>query len=197
MEIRLASMDDAEDILAVYAPYVRETAVTFEYDVPDADTFRRRVETIRKEYPYLVAAEDGKIVGYAYASAFHERAAYRHTAETSIYLARNRRMRGIGTQLYRELEKRLLRQNVFVLYACVTATDRKNDAFLTDGSILFHEKMGYTVIGKHHLCGYKFDQWYSVVWMEKVLRERPEKPEPFIPFSACPEVRSCHGFLCE
>ena len=183
MEIRLATADDAEGILAVYAPYIRDTAVTFEYDVPEIGAFRSRIEETLKNYPYLVAAEEGKIVGYAYAGPLGKRAAYQHSAEMSIYLDGGCRRRGIGRQLYRELEKRLLRQNVFTVYAGVTASDREDDAFVTDGSIRFHNRMGYTKIGEYHLCGYKFGQWYSVIWMEKLLADRPAKPEPFISFS--------------
>lgn len=182
MKIRLATADDAEALLGIYAPYIRNTAVTFEYDVPETGEFRSRIENTLRSYPYLVAEEDGKIVGYAYAGPFGKRAAYQHSAEMSIYLDMRCRQRGIGKRLYQELEKRLLCQNVFAVYAGVTASDRENDAFVTDGSIRFHTKMGYSMIGEYHLCGYKFDQWYSVRWFEKHLADRPDKPEPFIPF---------------
>ena len=183
MRIRPATVDDAEAILAIYAPYVQNTAVTFEYDVPDIQSFRDRTAGILQEYPYLVAEENGKILGYAYAASFHSRAAYKHTAEISVYLDKEYHYQGVGRLLYQELENRLIRQNVFVLYACITSTDRQDDPFLTDGSIRFHEKMGYRAIGEHHLCGYKFDRWYSVIWMEKVIADRPEKPESFISYS--------------
>ena len=184
MEIRLAKVDDAEEILAIYAPYVQNTAITFEYDVPDISEFRSRIESTLKNYPYFVAVEEGRIVGYAYAGAFRKRAAYQHSAEMSIYLDEQCRQKGIGTLLYQELEKRLLEQNVFSVYAGVTASDREDDAFVTDASIRFHEKMGYAKIGEYHLCGYKFNQWYNVAWFEKTLGIRLEKPAPFIPFSA-------------
>ena len=86
MKIRIASIGDAEAILAVYAPYVRNTAITFEYDVPEIRNFRSRIEETLKNYPYLVAEEDGKIVGYAYAGVLRERAAYQHIAEMSVYV---------------------------------------------------------------------------------------------------------------
>ena len=183
MLIRLASVDDAEEILAIYAPYVLDTAITFEYDVPEIGEFRSRIETTLKNYPYLVAVEEGRIVGYAYAGAFRKRAAYQHSAEMSIYIDQRYRQHGIGMSLYLELEKQLVRQNVLSLYAGVTVSDRPDDAYVTDGSICFHERMGYTRIGEYHLCGYKFGQWYNVAWFEKSLGTRPEKPDPFIPFS--------------
>ena len=181
-QIRPATVDDAEEILAIYAPYVRSTAITFEYDVPDIQSFRNRMDGILQEYPYLVAEENGKILGYAYAASFHSRAAYKHTAEISVYLKEDCRHQGVGRQLYQELENRLISQNVFVLYACITSTDRQDDPFLTDVSIRFHRKMGYRKIGEHSLCGYKFDRWYSVIWMEKTIADRPVHPDPFIPF---------------
>ena len=189
MEIRYASVRDAEEILAIYAPYVENTAVTFEYEAPDLESFRGRIAGITERYPYLAAVEDGRIIGYAYASPFHTRAAYQHSAEASIYLDMGRRRRGVGRLLYRELEKALLRQNVFVLYAGITSTDRKDDAFLSDASLRFHEKTGFTPVGTCQLCGYKFGRWYSVTWMGKELAPRPEKPDPFIPFSALAPAR--------
>ena len=158
MLIRLASVDDAEEILAIYAPYVLDTAITFEYDVPEIGEFRSRIETTLKNYPYLVAVEEGRIVGYAYAGVFRKRAAYQHSAEMSIYIDQRYRQHGIGSSLYLELEKQLVRQNVFSLYAGVTTSDRPDDAYVTDGSICFHERMGYTKIGEYRLCGYKFGQ---------------------------------------
>ena len=96
MEIRLATMEDAEEILAIYAPYVRNTAITFEYDVPDINEFRSRIESTLENYPYLVAVKEGRIIGYAYAGAFRKRAAYQHSAEMSIYLDEQCRQQGIG-----------------------------------------------------------------------------------------------------
>ena len=187
MLIRLATVGDAEEILAIYAPYVRNTAITFEYDVPVIDAFRTRMEETLKRYPYLVAAEEGRIVGYAYAGPLGKRAAYQHSAEMSIYLEEHCRQRGIGRRLYQELEERLVRQNVFSVFAGVAFSDRADDAFLTDASIRFHERMGYKKTGEYPLCGYKFGRWYSVVWFGKELGNRPLKAEPFIPFSALDE----------
>ena len=183
MKIRLATAEDAKSIQRIYAPYVEKTAITFEYDTPDIEVFQNRMTKTLEEYPYLVAVEQEKIIGYAYAGSFHSRAAYKHAAEVSIYLDEKWRKKGVGKQLYRELESRLIRQNVFVLYACITVTDRKNDENLTDASICFHEKMGYTLVGRHNLCGYKFNKWYSVVWMEKFIADHVDNPNAFVPFS--------------
>lgn len=183
MEIRTATVEDAKSIQQIYAPYVERTAVTFEYDVPCVEEFRLRIGNTLKEYPYLVAVKRNEIIGYAYAGSFHSRAAYKHSAEVSIYLKEKWHGQGVGRLLYEELESRLIRQNVFVLYACITVTERENDENLTDASIHFHEKMGYTLVGRHNLCGYKFHKWYSVVWMEKAIAERTDRPGDFVPFS--------------
>ena len=102
---RVARPEDAEALLAIYAPYVEETAITFEYEVPSVEAFRARIAHTLATYPYIVAVEDEKIIGYAYVGRLHERAAYDWSVETSIYVARDRKRCGIGGQLYCELEK--------------------------------------------------------------------------------------------
>ena len=183
MKIRVATVEDVKSIQGIYAPYVEKTAITFEYEVPYIDDFQQRIIGTLKEYPYIVATEQERIIGYAYASSFHSRAAYRHSAEVSIYLHEKWNKKGVGKQLYQELENRLIQQNVFILYACITTTERNDDENLTDASIYFHKRMGYTTVGKHNLCGYKFNKWYSVIWMEKLIANRTDKPDAFIPFS--------------
>ena len=142
MQIRIATVEDAKSIQRIYAPYVEKTAITFEYDVPDIENFRQRIRNTLKEYPYLVAMEQDEIIGYAYAGSFHSRAAYKHAAEVSIYLNEKQHKKGVGRRHYQELENWLIRQNVFVLYACISTTERREDENLTDASICFHEKMG-------------------------------------------------------
>lgn len=183
MKIRMATAEDSKDILEIYRPYVEETAISFEYDVPEIEEFSDRVSGILMDYPYLVAEEDGRILGYAYATRFKARKAYDHVVEVSIYVDRDAKGRGIGRELYTELEKYLLGQNVFLLCACITATERDDDEFLTDDSIKFHTAMGYRVAGRHDKIGYKFGRWYGIIWMEKDLSDRPDEPGPFIPFS--------------
>ena len=102
--IRIATAEDAEALLAIYAPYVRDTAITFEYRVPSLEEFRRRIEATLEKYPYLALEDGGEILGYAYAAPFKERAAYDWAVETTIYLRPDARGKGCGRTLYEALE---------------------------------------------------------------------------------------------
>ncbi len=175
--IREAVPDDAEALLKIYAPYVRETAITFEYDVPTVSEFKNRITKTLKKYPYLVAVLDNEIVGYAYAGTFKDRAAYDYSVETTVYVDKNRKKSGIGKALYLALEKALAAKNIINLYACI-AYPEKNDNYLTKNSVEFHEHLGYTLVGRFHKCGYKFVNWYDMVWMEKLLAPHPVTPLP-------------------
>uniref|UniRef100_UPI0040578F73 N-acetyltransferase family protein n=1 Tax=Acetatifactor sp. TaxID=1872090 RepID=UPI0040578F73 len=173
--IRVATIEDAESLLAIYAPYVTDTAITFEYDVPSVEEFKERIQRILGKYPYLVAEREDEIVGYAYASSFHQRAAYAWGVETSIYVKREERHSGIGRVLYETLEKALSCQNILNLNACIACPETE-DEYLNKNSVQFHEHMGYRLVGEHHKCGFKFNRWYHVVWMEKFLGEHTENP---------------------
>ncbi|MBO7231860.1 MAG: N-acetyltransferase, partial [Bacteroidales bacterium] len=102
--IRKACLEDAADILAIYAPYVENTAISFEYEAPSLEEFRHRMKHHMEKYPYLVAEQNGKLLGYAYAAAFHPRKAFQWLAETSIYLAPQAQGLGLGRRLYEALE---------------------------------------------------------------------------------------------
>lgn len=167
--IRPATPSDAEALQRIYAPYVEHTAVSFELVPPTVEEFRARIINIGARYPYLVAEdEQGCIVGYAYASAFHPRAALSHCAETSIYLAPEARGRGIGRQLYAALTERLLAMGITNLYASIAWIDAP-DEYLTHQSADFHHHLGYTKVAHFHRCGYKFQRYYDLIWMEKIL----------------------------
>lgn len=166
--IRAAKVEDAAQLLAIYAPYVEKTAITFEYDVPSVEEFAGRIRKVMEKYPYLVAEADGKIEGYAYASSFHARAAYGWCVETSIYVDMDTRGSGVGGALYRKLEEALIRQGMLNLNACIAWTDEE-DEHLTNASVSFHDHFGYGMVGKFNQCGYKFGKWYDMVWMEKLV----------------------------
>lgn len=179
--IRTASESDAEELLHIYAYYVENTAVSFEYQVPSVSEFKRRIGKTLEKYPYLVCEHDGTLVGYAYAGPFKEREAYARAVETTIYIARDERGKGFGRELYAALEQALARQNIINLYACI-AYPAIEDEYLTMDSVNYHAQLGYRMVGEFYKCGYKFDRWYNMVWMEKCLSEHPGKPLPVIAF---------------
>ena len=168
--LKVAAVEDAEKLLQIYAPYVINTAITFEYEVPTVQEFRKRICHVLKRYPYLVAEKNGELLGFAYASAFHERAAYDWAVETSIYICMNRRKMGIGRKLHDCLEKLLKEQGILNLNACI-AYPRSEDEYLTKNSVEFHTHLGYRLVGEFYQCGYKFNRWYNMVWMEKQIGE--------------------------
>ena len=180
--IRLATPKDAAEMLKIYAHYVVNTGISFEYEVPSEEEFRERIESTLKRYPYIVAEQEGRIIGYAYVSIFHERKAYDWTVETSIYVDKDYKRSGCGKLLYQALEKILKKQHISNLYACIAYTEQE-DEHLTNDSMHFHEHLGYELVGTFKQCGYKFNKWYDMIWMEKMIGEHPEMPEAFIPFS--------------
>lgn len=180
--IRAARVSDAQSLLEIYEPYVRNTAITFEYEVPEPADFRKRIENTLKKYPYIVAEADGELLGYAYTGAFKERAAYDWSAEVSIYVKKDKRGLGIGGKLYAALEEISRAQHILNLNACIAYADTE-DEYLTNDSVTFHSHMGYKMVGKFHQCGYKFGKWYDMVWMEKMIGEHPANPAPVILFS--------------
>ena len=152
--IRTATPDDAAPLLAIYAPYVTKTAITFEYEVPSEEEFRRRIQTTLEAYPYLVA--------------FLTRPAYDWNVETSIYIAQEARHTGAGRKLYEALETYLRAQGIVTLYACITYPATP-DPYVDTNSVDFHSHMGYDLVANFKKSGYKFDRWYDVVWMEKEI----------------------------
>ena len=182
ISIRVATEADAEEILNIYAPYVTDTAITFEYDIPSVAEFSRRIKNTLQMYPYIVALEENRIVGYAYASAFKERAAYNWAVETTVYLRQDCRGKGLGKKLYLSLEDVLKRQNIINLNACIAYTSGQ-DIHLDNTSTVFHEHLGYSKVAHFSKCGYKFGTWYDMIWMEKMLGEHPDMPDPVIPIT--------------
>ena len=172
--IRFARKTDAKALVEIYRPYVEDTAITFEYETPSIEEFENRIENIQKKYPYLVYEMNNEIVGYAYANTFKARAAYDWTVEVTIYLKTDCKGKGIGTQLYKRLEELLKTMGFTNMCACITYTDVE-DEYLQNQSMKFHEKYGFTLVGKFHNCGYKFNRWYHMIWMEKMINEHHEK----------------------
>ena len=157
--IRIATENDLDAILEIYAPYVLNTTYTFEYTVPEKDAFLQRFRSITTQFPWLVWEEDGKVLGYAYGSAPFERAAYSWCGEVSVYLAPECQRKGVGKKLYAALEYILWQQGYRVIYALITSDNI--------GSLAFHEKVGYRLAVDMADCGFKFGHWLGVIWMEK------------------------------
>lgn len=171
--IRFAREKDACALLQIYAPYVRDTAVTFEYEVPTEEEFRERIHSVLMEYPYLVCESDGEIAGYAYAHRQMERAAYQWNAELSVYISDHFQHSGIGKAFYGALLEILRLQNVQNAYGGVTAPN--------PGSERLHEELGFRQLGIYHRTGYKCGSWHDVVWFEKEIGEHEKPSLPFLP----------------
>lgn len=169
IQIRNAWPQDAPDILAIYAPYITKTAITFEVTVPSLQEFENRVQNIAQHFPYIVAVYQNQIIGYAYAACFKDRAAYNISAEVSIYIKKDMQHKGVGKLLMLELEKQMLLKGIYNSYACITSSPRENDKYHNNISILFHTAMGYSLVGKFIRCAKKFGLFYDMVYMQKHL----------------------------
>lgn len=173
--LRQATVADAGALLEVYAPYVTGTSVTFETKIPTLQAFSDRIREITDRFPYLIAEEDGVVLGYAYAHPYHERAAFHWTVETSIYVRMGVERQKIGTLLYEALLALLRLQGVHTACALITLPN--------DRSMAFHEKMGFLEGGSLPAVGYKFGNWYGLSYCYHRLREPDEMQGELIPLS--------------
>ena len=181
ISIRSANPEDAKELLKIYAYYVTDTAISFETEVPSEEEFKLRIEEVLKSYPFIVACKDDEILGYAYLHSFVGRKAYELSAETTIYLNPDKKKMGIGKKLYSVLEDIAKAQNITNLYSCIGYVD-KEDEYLNNNSVQFHEHIGFRMVGKFENCGHKFGRWYHMVWMEKIIGEHGEIRE-FLKYS--------------
>ena len=161
MNIRFATPSDAATLLAIYAPYVENTAITFEYEVPTIEDFTNRIAKTLEKYPYLVAEEDGVVVGYAYASTYYARAAYDWAVELSVYVSQDARGKGVGSKLYDKLEDLLDQMGYMHFLACISLPN--------EASLALHRKRGYQQVAHFPKIGYKFEHWHDIVWLQKSL----------------------------
>lgn len=175
--VRNAEISDAENILKIYNHYVKNTAITFEYNTPSIEEFKERMSQTMRRYPYLVIEKNNIIQGYAYAGAFVGRAAYDWSCETTVYLDRNAHKSGMGRMIYEALENKLRKMGILNLYACI-AYPEVSDEYLTTNSADFHAHLGFVKAGEFHKCGYKFGRWYNMIWMEKLIGEHVDNPTP-------------------
>jgi phosphinothricin acetyltransferase len=176
--IRRVRASDAAAIAALYRPYVTDTRVTFELEPPDAEEIGRRIVKCGDVYPYLVAEIDGALAGYAYATAFRDRPAYRFAVETSVYLAPAAQGHGLGRALYTMLLDILTAQGFVHAIGAITVPN--------DASIGLHRAMGYVDAGVYADIGYKMGAWATVQLLQKPLNPLPAAPDETLRLSACP-----------
>lgn len=174
--LRDAELSDASEILAIYAPFVKDSLTSFEYDVPTEADIKRRIQYIQENFPWIICeTADGTVAGYAYASKFRDREAYQWVAETAIYVSQTfRGQGGVGTILYKKLCEILKEQGYYQALGIVSADN--------PASFKFHEKLGFKYAGEFKNCGNKFGEWCDVRWFSKPLRElqnNPEKPKKY------------------
>ena len=156
--IRSAIVGDAKQICNIYNFYVLNTIVTFEEDAVPEEEMRSRIENITSKFPWIIYETNGKIKGYAYASEWKSRCAYKHSVETTVYLLNGAHGNGIGSKLYAELIKRLREMNIHALIGGISLPN--------DASIALHEKFGFKKIGQFEEVGFKFDKWIDVGYWE-------------------------------
>lgn len=160
--IRLASIDDAAAVAAIYAPYVMETPITFETEVPPDAEIKGRIERTLANHPWLVCVRNDAVVGYAYGGAYRTRAAYNWSVETTVYVSRDAHRCGIGRALYTSLLEILRLQGFFSAYAMITLPNA--------GSVGLHEDLGFTPAGVTRRVGFKLGRWHDVGTWELALR---------------------------
>jgi phosphinothricin acetyltransferase len=181
----MAGEKDASAILNIYAPFIINTAITFEYDLPTVSEFAERIDKISKNYPWLVCVNENELAGYAYGCAHRERKAYQWSAEVSVYVAENYRRSGIAKKLYHTLFELCRLQNIVNLYAGIVLPNEQSEKF--------HRNCGFRDVGIYKKIGYKLGGWHNVLWMHLAINDPPDFPDPLIPFTqieskACEEV---------
>jgi L-amino acid N-acyltransferase YncA len=183
--IRLVTPEDVEQIHAIYAPIVLETAISFEFEPPPVEEIRRRISRTLERLPWIVREDGGEIRGYAYAAAHRERAAYQWSVDVSVYVGSSSRRSGVGRALYTALLGILRLQGFVNAYAGITLPN--------PASVRLHEKIGFQPVGIYHAVGWKFGAWHDVAWFELSLGEHgadPQPPRPIKEVLESPEIAS-------
>jgi len=173
ISIRLAQESDAEEMLAIYAPIVRDTAISFETTVPSTHDFRERIRSVLRRFPWIVCTAEGSLLGYAYATTFRVRAAYQWTVETTVYVHPDYRRRGVGRALYTTLLDTLRYQGFFRAVAVITLPNPP--------SVALHEALGFERMGVLPAAGYKHDAWHDVGYWTISLRPPDSAPAEIRP----------------
>jgi L-amino acid N-acyltransferase YncA len=187
LRVRIATPDDAAGLAAIYAPIVRDTVISFEYDPPGADVMRQRVAALLPRWPWLVCERDGVLLGYVYASTHRERAAYQWAVEVSAYIAADARRHGVARALYGALFAMIAAQGCVHAYAGITLPNVP--------SVALHESLGFRKLGVYERIGFKFGAWHDVGWWSLLLREPPRGPAAPVPFATWREQPACAAML--
>jgi len=188
--IRIATTDDAESILKIYAPYIENTSYTFETEVPTIASFKERISSYLQNWPWLICEIDGRIAGYAYGSKHRERVAYQWSIESSVYVHDDYQRRSVARALYVSLINILKLQGFRNLYAVINLPN--------DKSVSFHEKLGFEYFATYKNVGYKLGRWKNVGWWQLQLNAYSMEPEPPVKFSEI-DLMKVEGMLedCE
>ena len=185
--IRLAGPHDAEGVQAIYAPVVRDTAISFEVDPPSVEDMRARITTTLEQLPWLVCADGGTIQGYAYASSHRTRAAYQWSVDVSVYVHEHTRRAGVGRALYRALFPLLTLQGFVNAYAGITLPN--------PASVGLHESLGFRPVGVYRAVGYKLGAWHDVGWWSFALQPPPATPDAPKDFNVVRASPACDAAL--
>lgn len=173
MKIRLATPDDAQAMLEIYSPYILNSGITQETEVPSVEEFQNRISSYLATYPWLVCEINGKIEGYAYASQHRSRKGYQWCVETSVYIDQEQNGKGIGQALYTALFRILKLQGFVNAYAVITLPNER--------SVTFHEKFGFHYLFSYKNIGYKLGKWHDVGWLAFLVNEhKSNQPNPVI-----------------
>lgn len=164
----MAAPTDAKEILDIYAPYIQNTSLTFETEVPGTDAFAERIGTYLQNWPWLVCEIDGVIAGYAYAGRHRERTAYQWSVESSVYIHDDFMRRGIAQALYAALFEILKKQGFNNVYAVINLPN--------DRSVAFHESCGFNYFTTYEQVGYKLGKWKNVGWWRLIINEFGDEP---------------------
>ncbi len=174
--IRLATEHDALQVLEIYAPFCKDSPVSFEVQPPTLDEMQQRITKVQKKLPWLACERRGEVLGYVYAGSHSERAAYQWSVDVAVYIREAERRSGIGRALYTSLFKILVFQGYYNAYAGVTLPN--------PGSERLHQAMGFQPIGIYRGVGYKGGAWHDVAWFDLSLQPRVPDPKPPININA-------------
>jgi phosphinothricin acetyltransferase len=178
----MAAKQDAAQVAAIYAPVVRETAISFEVDPPDEAEMRSRIARTLEQLPWLVCAADDEVLGYVYASPHRTRAAYRWSVDVAVYVHPAHRRQGVGRALYTSLLAVLPLQRYYNAYAGITLPN--------PGSVGLHESMGFEPVGVYQRVGYKLGRWHDVGWWSLALQDHDLAPAPPLPVTAVQDLET-------